>query len=127
MFVTGIDHYTKAKQLSGSDCAIEDGTYDLGTMRTVNFSKGYQVTFQQRKCTEYTKSFYNALVDCIGNYTGSNVYVGVYEGQTELSFHTLDELTALDIAIEFHQDSYFDWEACDIVEHQYYSLRRKMI
>lgn len=122
-----MDYYTKAKQFSGFDRAIVDGTYDLNSMRAVNFSGGHQVTFQQRKSAEYTGSFYNALVDCIGKYTGSMVYVGVYEGQTELSFHTPDELTALDIAIEFHQDSYFDWEACDIVERQYYSLRRKMI
>ena len=122
-----MDYYTKAKKFSELDQAVEDGTYDFNSMQSVNFSEGYQVTFQQRRSAEYTGSFYNALVECIGKYTGSNVYVGVYEGQTELSFHTLDELTALDIAIEFHQDSYFDWEACDIVEHQYYLRRRKMI
>lgn len=122
-----MNYYTKAKEIVRLDRTIKDGTYDLNSMETVDFSEGYQVTFQQRSSTEYTEPFYNALVDCIRNYTGSPVYVGVYEGQTELFFHTPDELTALDIAAEFHRDSYFDWEACDIVEHKYYTLRRKMI
>lgn len=122
-----MDYYTKAKEFSDFDRNIEDGTYDIEDMRTVSFSKGYQVTFQQRKSVEYTEPFYNSLVDCIKGYTGSKVYVGVYERQTEFSFYTTDELTALDIAIEFHQDSYFDWEACDIVEHQYYLQRRKNV
>ena len=122
-----MDYYTKAKEISRFDRTISDGTYELERMTAVNFSDGFQVTFQQRNSAEYTEAFYNALVDCIKNYTGSKVYIGVYEGQTELSFHTPDELTALDIAIEFHQDSYFDWEACDIVEHQYYIQRRKMV
>ncbi len=122
-----MNYYAKAKEFGSLDRKIKDGTYDVSDMRAVNFSEGYQVTFQQRKSVEYTEPFYNSLVDCIKDYTGSKVYAGVYQGQTELSFYTADELTALDIAIEFHQDSYFDWEACDTVEHQYYLQRRKNI
>ncbi len=87
-----------------------DGTYDLETGEAVSYESGYQVSFQQTGDT-YTDAEYDDKVVEMIKRTGSRAHGGVYAGVPEISFHTDNINEAMRIAVEYNQESVFDWAA----------------
>ena len=92
------------------------GTYNVNTLKPVEFSRGYQFTFCQIG-DDYSESEYNALVSGIlSKLENKNVFAGKFEGTPEISFYTLDKNFAMEIGKRYNQISIWDWENCDEIK-----------
>lgn len=91
----------------------EDGTYTLDGER-VQFIDGYQVSF----CKEGSEhlisksNMENAILPLIASYdlADKNMYVGVYNGKPEFSFHFSNLFNALKFGALYQQHSIWVWE-----------------
>ena len=84
-------------------------TYDIATLKTVSYDRGYQVTFWC-KGDNYSPSEYAGLVnEFLRHVPGHVTNVGKYEG-AEISFRVMDKRTALRLARKYNQISVWDWE-----------------
>jgi len=106
-----LDSYQTQKEKFNVD---EDGTYDLTTGQPVNFTDGYQVSFERPGDT-YTSDQYSDIVKELIARTDSPVYLGSWGGTKELSFHVADYQEAMDIAKQFYQDAIWDWAQGDAI------------
>lgn len=96
--------------------AFEDGTYDLSTLETVEFSDGYQVTFCQVG-DDYSADDYEFLVAMFTEIsTDGKVYAGKFDGSAEISFHVKDKNVAIKYAKMFNQVSIWDWKNADEIK-----------
>lgn len=102
-------HESLLKELASEK--YSDGTYNLATMESVDFSNGYQVTFCQIG-DDYTADDYDFLVAMFTeSSTDGNVYAGKFESTPEISFHFSDKAMAIRYAKMFNQISIWDWNA----------------
>ena len=69
----------------GGFCSNEDGTYELLTHRPVEYSYGYQVSFVRPEADKLSREEWDTLARYCCNYLGSEVYIGVYGGDAEVS------------------------------------------
>ena len=96
-----------------SDSKYEDGTYDISTRKTVEFNKGYQVTFCQIG-DNYSDSEYQQKVnECLKLSSDGKTYAGKFESTPEISFHCNSREQAIAYAKANNQISIWDWENCD--------------
>lgn len=99
-----------------NDKRFPDGTYNLATMKTVEFATGYQVTFCQVG-DNYSADDYDFLVAMFTELsTDGNVYAGKFGGTPEISFHFSDMAAAIRMAKKFNQVSIWNWKACDEIK-----------
>lgn len=87
----------------------EDGTYDLETKKSINFSSGFQATFQQLG-DKYTDEEFGALVNTYKTKGDGKAYAGKFGGEPEVSFHFKSEKDAIEICKKYNQVSYWDWK-----------------
>ena len=87
-----------------------EGTYDINTLTTVNYTSGFQVTFCQigddydnREFTDLVKEFKTHSSDGV-------VSAGKFGGTPEISFNVTDRETAIELGRYFNQVSVLDWE-----------------
>ena len=107
-------HRSAIAELNKPD--FDDGTYELATLKPVEFSKGYQVTFCQVG-DDYSHGAYEYLVNLFReNSSDGKVYLGKFEGEPEVSFHFSVKKTAIRFAKAFNQISIWDWKACDEIK-----------
>ena len=98
-----------------------DGTYDLQTMKPIQFNNGYQATFQTTSDNYTKKEFWN-LVNWYSKITDGKYYIGKYNNELEVSFHFDIEQDAKDICKKFNQISYWDWQHMDEIKNKYYKI-----
>ena len=104
-------HKRAVQELSSSK--YEDGTYDISTRKTVEFSNGYQVTFCQIG-DNYSDSEYQQKVnECLKLSSDGKTYAGKFESTPEISFHCNSREQAIAYAKANNQISIWDWENCD--------------
>ena len=105
------------KELSSNK--YEDGTYDLDTKKSVEFSSGFQATFQQLN-DNYSDEEFGALVNKYKSVGDGKAYGGKFGGEPEVSFHFSSEKDAIQICKKFNQVSYWDWKTMSEVKNPYY-------
>lgn len=89
----------------------EDGTYEVSTHQTVEFSNGYQVSFVRPEAfSQLAPKDWDVITNHLGEYLDSPAYIGVYSNSPEISFHTLIEDKATETMIRFNQESILLWE-----------------
>ena len=67
----------------------DDGTYDILTHESIDFDRGYQVSFE-REYDDYTNEEYDELAYKMALMSDMHAYLGVYDSSPELSFHFED-------------------------------------
>ena len=102
---------------------LEDGTYSFHQsgqggviFKPVSFDKGYQVSFVNHKNRKNQKAFWSGFKLMKNVTKNGTAYLGVYQGEVELSFHFDDVSLAHDTACVFEQMSIWDWEKNKWVE-----------
>ena len=94
----------------------EDGTYNINTLKTVDYEDGYQVTFCQIG-DNYSAKEYDAKVNEFLSFSSDGrVLAGKFEGTPEISFHCADKITAIALAKKYNQISVWDWKNCDEIK-----------
>ncbi len=89
----------------------EDGTYEYQTGEAVEYSTGYQVSFVRPEAfTQLKDEEWDTLTSFCCNYLQSEPHIGVYGGEAEVSFHSLDLAKSEEIMRTFNQESIFDWQ-----------------
>lgn len=86
---------------------LETGTYIVDSVGTsVSLHGGYQVSFEQAD-----KPMTNKELNIVANLLASQFkpYIGVWDGETEISFHVKDLNTAMAIGRSYNQKAIWDW------------------
>lgn len=96
----------------------EEGTYDYNTGNPVNLKDGYMVTFHQNEPDKnghykshygrYTEQEYDDITNKFAKENNAKVYVGVFDGEPEISFKVKTFVQAKRLAIIHNQDSVWD-------------------
>ena len=114
-----IEKYKNITLMKANFTIDNDGTYDLYTHDIVEFDKGYQASFET-KYDFYTENDYIKLVYKLSLMTDNEVYLGVFEGDDEFSFHFDDYELANVICILFNQYSMLDWKTKKQIKNPYF-------
>ena len=113
------DDFKKLKKKRNETAThMPDGTYDLNTKQPISFDRGYQASFEILYDT-YEDEIYDMLCYKLALMTDNNVYLGVFNGNPEISFHFEDIELANTIAILFDQISIWDWSISDVIKNPY--------
>lgn len=108
-------HHQEAVKALSSD-KYGDGTYNVNTLKPVEFDHGYQFTFCQIG-DNYSESEYNALVNGIlSKLDNKTVFAGKFESSPEISFYTENKDFAMEIGKRYNQISIWDWGNCDEIK-----------
>lgn len=107
-------HQKAIKELSSD--AYEDGTYDVDTKKTVEFDKGFQVTFCQIGDNYSPAEYAKKVNECLALSSNGKTYAGKFEGTPEISFHCNNKEQAIAYAKANNQISIWDWENCNEIK-----------
>ena len=99
-----------------------DGTYDIYTKQSVQFDRGYQVSFET-EYDSYSDQEYEEIAYKMSLLSDNSAYLGVYSSVPELSFHFDDLELARDMAIVFNQISIWDWSISDEIFNPYFTKK----
>lgn len=95
--------------------AYEDGTYNINTMESVSFEKGYQVSFYTIGM-QYSADDYEFIASMFAEFSIDGIaYVGYFDGCAEISYRIADKMTAVKLAKMFNQVSVWDWKNCECI------------
>ena len=86
-----------------------DGTYDLETGSSKDYSDGYQVTFSMTNM-DFDDKTYQDLVEKFKTHDHGTVDAGKFDGYPEISFNVTDIKTAAKLATKYNQISIWDWK-----------------
>lgn len=111
---TQAQHAKVVKELSGAE--YEDGTYDIDTKKTVEFPKGFQVTFCQIGDNYTPEEYAKKVNECLALSSNGKTYAGKFESTPEISFHCNNKEQAIAYAKANNQISIWDWEKCETIE-----------
>lgn len=111
-------HNDKLKELKSSK--YEDGTYDLNTMKAVDFKDGYQATFCQTSDNYNAKEYKEKVDEMLKQSSDGVAYAGKFGGEPEVSFHFKDLETAVKIMEKYNQVSIWDWKFQTEIKNQKY-------
>ena len=118
----GVDkeRYKNIQHWKANFTTVIDGTYNLYTHEDVSFDRGYQASFET-KVDDYTDKDYETLTYKLSLMTDNGVYLGVWEGIEEFSFHFDDLELATVICLIFDQESLWDWARMTSVYNPYFT------
>lgn len=107
-------HQEAVNRLNGPE--YSDGTYDLGTMKPVEYDSGYQVTFSQIGDNYSDAEYADRVNEFLAVSSDGKTLAGKFEGTPEISFHCNDRATAVRLAQKYNQISIWDWGNCDEIK-----------
>lgn len=88
----------------------DDGTYDIESGKTVEYAFGYQVSFVRPEAFELlSDAGWDIISNYLSKYLNSNLHIGVYHGESEISFRSEREDKAVEIMEKFNQESMLNW------------------
>lgn len=88
----------------------EDGTYDFQTHENVEYASGYQVSFVRPEIfDQLSAEQWDTLTSYYCDYLQSAAHIGVYAGDAEISFHSMESTKAEEVMEKFNQESLLDW------------------
>ena len=96
----------------------EDGTYDINSYESVQFDRGYQVSFE-REYMDYSKEDLANISYHMSLISDNHIYLGVYDASPEFSFYFQDYDLANVIGILFNQKSIWDWSIEEEIPNKY--------
>lgn len=94
----------------------EDGTYNINTLKTVDYDNGYQVTFCQIGDNYNAKDYDDRVNEFLSYSSDGRVLAGKFEGTPEISFHVSSKAEAIALAQKYNQISVWDWKNCDEIK-----------
>lgn len=118
----------KAKGLKNGTYKIIEETNGDVKFEPETFPSGYQVSFM-RPSGENTATVninddakVKAVLDAISKKLDSKVYVGVFDGEPEFSFHYKGASinSAVSVMEGYNQHSIYDWENKEIIHNAHY-------
>ena len=96
--------------------AYADGTYDIETMESVEFTKGYQVTFWTIGMN-YTAEDYEFIHTMFTEFSmDGKTYVGYFDGGAEISYRIENKAEAVKLAKMFNQVCVWNWKDCECID-----------
>ena len=93
-----------------------DGTYDISNYKTVEYEKGYQVTFCQIGDNYSAKEYDDKVNEFRALSSDGRVSAGKFESTPEISFHVASRDQAIALAKKYNQISVWDWGNCDEIK-----------
>ena len=102
------EHKSAIVKLSGKE--YNDGTYDVATLKPVEFDNGYQVTFCQIGDNYSDKEYADLVNEFYALSSDGKSYAGKFESTPEVSFHFNSKEDAIRLAKKYNQISIWDWE-----------------
>lgn len=108
---TQSSHASAISHLSSPN--IPDGTYDLGTMKAVEYNRGYQVTFCQIGDNYTPNEYADKVNEFLNHSSDGRTSAGKFGGTPEVSFHVSNRRTAIRLAKKYNQVSVWDWKDCN--------------
>ena len=95
--------------------AYADGTYDIDTMESVSFDKGYQVTFWTIGM-DYSDDDYTFLSSMFTEFSmDGKTYIGYFDGSAEISYRIESKAEAVKLAKMFNQVCIWSWKDCECI------------
>lgn len=89
----------------------EDGTYNITTKKSVEYTDGFQVSFVRPEAFEQLNpQDWDNITNYFCEYFKSIAHIGVYCSDTEVSFHSISCEKALNTMVEYNQESILDWK-----------------
>lgn len=107
-------HSSQVEKLSSP--AYADGTYDLDTLKPLEYNKGYQVTFSQIGDNYSASEYADKVNEFLGASSDGKVAAGKFESTPEISFHINSKAKAVSLAKKYNQISIWDWGKCDEIK-----------
>lgn len=101
----------------------EDGTYDLNTMKTVEYDSGYQVTFCQIGDNYTAKEYADKVNECLKLSSDGKTCAGKFESTPEVSFHFSDREQAIAYAKANNQISIWDWGSASKGDYEHAEIK----
>ena len=101
-------HKDQIKKLA--DDKFEDGTYELDTLKPVNYNQGYQATFRLIGDRYTNKEYQERVKEFLQASSDSKISAGKFGGEPEISFHINDYDTAYNLGKKYNQISIWDWK-----------------
>lgn len=105
-----------------------EGTYNYNTGEMEILNDGYMVTFHQNEPDEnghykshygrYSDEEYDNLTNQFAIDNDAEVYIGVFDGEPEISFKVKDKKEAIKLMEFFNQDSIWDNRKMEIVKNK---------
>lgn len=102
------EHETAINELKKDK--YEDGTYNLNTMKQINYTNGFQVTFSQIGDNYNDAEYEQKVNEFLKVSSDKIVSAGKFEGTPEISFNVKDKNTAIKLAKKYNQISIWDWK-----------------
>ena len=93
-----------------------NGTYDAKSGEEISFTDGYQVSFVRPEAENLSDEQWAILSEYMERKTGGKPNIGVYNGDSELSFHANDAVQAIELMYLFNQESVLIWGLKDKYE-----------
>ena len=110
----------------------EEGTYDYATGERADLKDGYMVTFHQNEPDEaghykshygrYTEEEYDRITNEFAEENAADVYIGVFDGEPEISFKVKTFKQAKQLAIEHNQQSVWKNKKGEGWDNPYYNV-----
>ena len=113
------DKYKNIQERKANFTTTDTGTYNLITYERMEFDRGYQASFET-KFDVYSDEDYETLTYKLSLMTDNNVYLGVWEGDEEFSFHFDDLELAVVVCIIYNQISLYDWARKGDIDNPYF-------
>lgn len=112
----------------------EEGTYDYESGKLVELKDGYMVTFHQNEPDEeghykshygrYTEEEYDEMTNNFASENDAKIYVGVFDGEPEISFKVKTFEQAKKLMIKYNQKSLWNNARTDSEENPYYDKNK---
>ena len=90
--------------------SYDDGTYNVNSLKPVDFQKGYQVTFCQIGDNYSDDEYADKVNEFYALSSDGESYAGKFESEPEISFHFDNLSDAIRMAKKYNQISIWDWE-----------------
>lgn len=90
----------------------EDGTYDISTMKQIEYEDGYQVTFCQIGDNYNDIDYQKRVTEFLDASSDKVVSAGKFESTPEISFNVKSQDEAVRLAKKYNQISIWDWKEC---------------
>lgn len=87
-----------------------NNVYDLGTLKPIEYNRGYQVTFRQPSDNINNDQYYSMYKEFMEYSIDGKSCAGKFAGQPEVSFNIENMDRALELAEKYNQASIWDWE-----------------
>ena len=117
------DNYINVREQVKSAITLNEGTYDIASLKNVSYEKGYSVIFEtpsRNSENYYSQEEYDNMVYKLSCLFGINAHIAVYENNPHISFYIEDKNLSFSMAALFNQKTIWDWEVSEDIPNPFY-------